>query len=533
MTGSRRARGIQCLWRRARWVGVALALLTTSVVGVAQSAAASRSNDGSGTLTWGLDLSAAFIGQFGFDPTQSLSPATEDPWLLAVYDSLLRPSPDGKLVPGLAQAATITSSESLNIRLYPNIKFTDGTPLNAAAVKSGIQRNMNAPNKGQFSADLYDISAMDVTSPTSLTIHFSQPVAPAFYPLLASPETFIVSPRAAANPSVNLNATPVGAGPFMVKQFVPNQRIVLVKNPKYFQASSIKLHEINIVNVPNGPQQVNALASSEVDTSQVPVSDLPTVRNGSYHVQTVPSPGAMIWLPVCKSSGPLSNVKVRQALSFAIDRPALSKAVLYDTGKPQWALWPPGNALAPKSLNNDYAYNPKKAKKLLDQAGYSKGFSTSILLLPDFPELTATAQILQQEWKTIGVSLSIDQSSDFVTDLYQRHVAPLGLIPEMPSGATGLELLNRQFVPGTIGDLCGYNNPALTQISNQLNSTSPGSSQFADLWNRAQQIVAKQALGIFVVSVPYIEVSDAKVRGNSWLPSTFYPLLDYWHVYVK
>lgn len=510
---------------------VGLCLLALPVVGAAPVSAAPSTSGG--TIRWGLDLTNTAAGAPVFDPTIAQAAAAEEAWEEPIYDSLLRVNAKGSLVPGLASSVTIADPETISIRLRSGVTFSDGAPFDAAAVKAGILRNMDAPNHGQFSAQLYDIASIDVASPTALTIHLSQPVAAAFYPLLASPETYIVSPKAAADPAVNLNTTPVGAGPFVLKQYIPNEQIVLVKNPTYFQASSIKIHEIDIVNTPSGPQQVNALESGLIDAGTVPLSDLQAMRSGSFEVHTVASPGLMTWIPICKTIAPFDNAKVRQALSYAVNRPAMDRAILEGTGPPQWSLWPQGSPLAPKSLDNYYAYNPTKARQLLRQAGFPHGLSVQMIVLPGVPVLQQVAQVLQQEWAAVGVKLTIEQSTNFVTDLYVNHSAPLGLISQMPAGPTGLLMVTRQFVPGAIGDLCNYDNPTLDGLATQLDGATPSSASSAALWNQAQQIIVKNALAIFLNALPIIEAADKNLRGNTWLPSTFQPVLDLWHVSVR
>src|SRR5439155_1646072 len=101
--------------------------------------------------------------------------------------------------------------------------------------------------------------------PSSLVLHFSQPTASTFYPLLADQDSFIVSPTAGA--AGNADTAPVGAGPFRLKKFVAGDQIVLDKNPRYWDAPSIKLAGITFVNVALGPQQVNALKSDLVNVT--------------------------------------------------------------------------------------------------------------------------------------------------------------------------------------------------------------------------------------------------------------------------
>jgi ABC-type transport system substrate-binding protein len=483
-------------------------------------------------LRWGLDLSSAAAGPITFDPPAAQAAASQEAWQLPVYDSLLRPSPNGSFVPGLALSATIVDPETLSVRLRPGVRFSDGTAFDASAVRAGILRNEQAPNHGQFRAQLYDVVSIDVATPTTLTIHLSQPVAAAFYGLLASPETYIVSPKAAASSTADLAKSPVGAGPFLLKQYTPGGNIVLVKNPRYFAARSVRLREIDIVNVPTGPQDVNALEAGQVDLASVALSAVPAVRGGPFHVQEVQTVGSMLWVPVCKTSAPLSDVRVRQALNFGIDRRAIDHALLQGVGEPQWALWPSSSPLAPPSLKGVYAYNPAKARQLLAAAGYGGGLTLSILGLPGIPLVQQTEQVLQQQWKRIGVNLTVDSTADFVNDLYQRRVAPLGLVTEMPAGSNGLDMVNRLFVPGAIGDLCDYDNPGLDHVAAQLNASAPGTSQNRALWMQAQQMIVGQALAV-LNALPIVEVSSTRVAGNTMLQSSFYPLLNYWTAYVK
>ena len=108
-----------------------------------------------------------------------------------------------------------------------------------------------------------DITAIDVTGTDSLVLHFSQPVASTFYPLLADQESFMALPTgsASANPNENL----VGAGPFMLKSYAQGQSIVLVKNPKYWDSAAYPLGGVDFVEVGTGPQAVSAITSGAVD----------------------------------------------------------------------------------------------------------------------------------------------------------------------------------------------------------------------------------------------------------------------------
>jgi peptide/nickel transport system substrate-binding protein len=503
---------------------VGVAALATAGCG---SASSNQAVTASGTITIAEPLT-----QLGdpvqFDPTLAHTPQVQDPWQMAIYGTLLRPTPDNGYLPELADAATITDAQAIAITLRPNVVFSDGTPFDANAVKAGILRNRDAPQLGGLSSLLQDIASIDVSSPTSLTIHFTAPVAGAFYPLLASQETFIPSPTAVAKG--DLNTDPVGAGPFVLRQNVPNESVTLARNPKYWDARAIHISELQFINVDSAPQEVSALESGEVNVTSIPVNDAPNLQhNGAYRVGTVDSQTQSLWIPVCKSNPPLSDLRVRQALNYAVNRNAINRAVLSDLGEPEWALWPSNSIFFPPSLNGYYAYDPAKAKTLLAEAGYPHGFSTQLLVLPGSPTETQVATIVQSEWKQVGVSVSLVQTLNIVSDLYERKVAPMGLLPEVRGG---IEALTGPFEPGTIGDLCNYNSPTLDGFTGQLDSLPPTSPQAVSLTREAEKYIVSNALAVWINFQPYVYASSSQVNGVSFLTQYAQPVPYYWTLRV-
>src|SRR5690606_27447948 len=131
-----------------------------------------------------------------------------------LYDSLLRRKADGTYEPGLAESAEVVDPQTIHIVLRAGVTCTDGTPLDAEAVKFSIQRNRDAENV-PLSAELQEISDITVESPTELTLHLSSPIAGAVYALLAWGDFLVVSPTA-ARAGNDFSTNPVGAGPFML-----------------------------------------------------------------------------------------------------------------------------------------------------------------------------------------------------------------------------------------------------------------------------------------------------------------------------
>ena len=306
----------------------------------------------------------------------------------------------------------------------------------------------------------------------------------------------------------------------------------MVRNPKYWDAKDIKIKELDYVNVQVGPQQVNALESGTVNVTSIQATDAPVVReNPDYVVASGAAQTQSLWMPVCKSSGPLANVKVRQALNYGVDRTGINHAVLQGLGQPQWAIVPKGNLYFDPALNGYYAYNPKKAKQLLAQAGYSKGLPLSVIVTTSNPVMAETATILQAQWKKIGVDLTIVPSTNFVSDLYLRKLAPLGLNPEVRGGLEGLT--GPYSLSGGTGDLCDYNDPTLNAITSQIGELAPQSPKAIALWRQAQTYIVQNALSVWIDFSPYIYASAKNVHGVSFMLQYALPVPYFWSLSVS
>jgi peptide/nickel transport system substrate-binding protein len=498
----------------ARWLAL-LAMATGLVLSVpttGPSGAVVPVPSKAGILKVGYAFSEG-VNPVAFDPTQFNSGACCFAYDWPIYAGLLRQTTSGAYVPDLASSVSIPDPSTLDIQVRPGLVYSNGTKLDAAAVKAGFERNMTNPKSAAINETMSDISSINVTGTDSLTLSFASPVAASFYPLLADQESFMALPTGPSNGTPNTNVA--GAGPFMIKSYTPDESLVLVKNPKYWNARSIHLAGITFVNVPTGPQQLNALESGLVSVQGLQISDAPALKNQRDLQTSSTFPDAnYFFVPICKTSGPLANTKVRQALSFAVNRTAINNALFYKLGEPAWSFFPSTSPYYDRSLTNIYAYNPKKAKQLLTQAGYPHGFSTTLMALPE-AATSQLATVLQSEWAKIGVKLSVVQTSNYVTDLYVDNKAQMGL---NPSGLPGIEKLTTSFIPGHTGDICDYSNSTLNALTAEIESLPPTSPKLVAAWVQTQNIVIKNALDIYIAFSPVVTGASKSVKNLSVVP---------------
>jgi peptide/nickel transport system substrate-binding protein len=451
--------------------------------------------DPEGELRIGLGL-VSNTSATVLDPIALPSPATPIQYLL--YDTLLRAQMNGSFEPGLASAAEVVDPSTISIELNEGILFSDGTPLDAEAVKFSIERNKNSGNTGAFAAEMQAIQDIVVESPTSLTITFSSPVAGVFFTLLSRGETLIVSPTAVQS-GVDLNATPIGAGPFVLESFTPEGSMRLVKNPDYFQADDIRLAAVEYVHTnPQDPQAVvNALSSGAIDAADILSEDQVAALAGTdLETQVEASNSTLLWGQICKANPPLSDVRVRQALNFGIDRDAMNELLFQGRSEPQWGFWRQDHPFHNPEMTDFFAHDPEKARALLAEAGYPDGIRVTTFVSPGVSQ--RGAEILQQQWAEIGVELDIAVATNIVQEFFVDKQREMYFFP---LGRSGLDKVTRNLVPGSIGNVCEWNDPELNAIVDQLRALpqSADNPETVELWHQLEELALTEAMNIFGV----------------------------------
>jgi ABC-type transport system substrate-binding protein len=464
------------------------------------------------------------------DPVKAVTPAVLPHSLL--YDTLLRAQLDGTYKPGLAKSATVVDPSTIKVELQPGLKFTDGTPFDAAAVKFSIERVSAANNPGAIAVEMKQLDTITVDSPTTLTIKLKTPIAGIFYVYLSRGETMVVSPTAIQK-GVDLSTAPVGAGPYKLQSLRLEDKMVFVKNPDFFQADQIKVPTVEFVHTASPQATENALKTKVADIADNVTTDIVRdLANSGLQIRQEVTDSTLFWAQICKSKPPLDNVKVRQALNYALDRDAFN-TVLYD-GKtePQWGFWSSKSKFHDKALDNYYKLDLVKAKQLLTEGGYPNGFTLQ-LVVSNVPNITTTAtELVQAQWAKIGVKVEIVASSNVVQDFFIDNKYPGQFFPLQ---RTGLDKVTRNLVPGSIGDICQYNDPDLNDLVAKIRAVAQDSDAAVQLWHQLDKLALDRAMSIFGVFGTSANVWDGNKLANVQFTPNFQgaPYLDFFNVYVK
>ena len=311
----------------------------------------------------------------------NLAPNVNISW--HVFDALIHVDENARLVPGLAVSWKALNPVTWEFKLRRGVRFHDGTELTAEDVAFSIDRTLQVPN-GQMRTFTQRISAKEIPDPYTIRLKTAVPYAMVPYDLNS---VFIVSRKAAAgarSEDFDSGKAMVGTGPFRFVRYARGDRVELARNDTYW-AGAPPWDKVVFRIVPSDPARLAALLSGELDLiEQVPTADLPRIRADArlataqkvswrtifFHLdQREPAPGA--------ARNPFRDVRVRHALSMAIDRRAVAERLMDGAALPASNLVsPPVFGYAADLLPD--AYDPEGAKRLLAEAGYPDGFATTL-----------------------------------------------------------------------------------------------------------------------------------------------------------
>lgn len=390
---------------------VALALVVLAPAGFAQDL----------TVTW-ADDSASDVG---YDPRVTQS-RHEEQVIVQVFDQLIAVDTDGSLHPGLATSWEQSDDNmSVTLKLREDVTFHDGTPFDAEAVKFTFDTIVDPATGSQGAVDLIGpYAGAEVLGPHEIKINYERPF-PGALDSYGENELSIVSPTAVQKlGNTGFAQAPVGTGPFKFETWDKASQIVLVRNDDYNWAPEFydndgpsKVAKIVHRFINNAGTRVAALETGEADISDLtPPLDMRRLGDsGKFKTVVGVAAGVPFSLMLNTSREVLQDIKVRQALFHAIDRPRLAENLFFGLAQPSFGPISSATPAYWKGVEDYYPYDPEKAAALLEEAGWTMGadgirqkdgqklsFHYISLLEPE------TAVSLQAKAKEVGIDLAVE-----------------------------------------------------------------------------------------------------------------------------
>ncbi len=334
--------------------------------------------------------------------------------LLALYDTVIRMDDAGTPGPGLAESWTRNADlTELTLKLRTNARFHDGLPVNAAAVKANLERS--AALGSRAGATMFEtmnlISGIEVLGEFELRLKLKKPSGQIEFWLGSNPG-MMISPAALKDGAFGGALTAIGAGPFKLKHFDPNVTTTTTRFEEYWAGAKTRAAGFDHHYVPDGRARLNALRSGQANVALIDAKQIPEAKAAGLFVQPVNKNAFWDIYPNTKK-GPLADIRVRQAMMYAIDREGLAGAIGGGSARAALQLWSERSPYFVPELEQRYPFDQKKARELLAAAGYKDGFEITQLLL-NSTEYRQLAEALQANLAEVGIKTKFD-----VVDLSQ------------------------------------------------------------------------------------------------------------------
>jgi len=324
-----------------------------------------------------------------------------------MYENLARFDEKLRIVPGLATEWK-QSKDGLTwtFNLRKGVKFHDGTPFNAEAVKVFIER-MIGPEKPSR-AGLYTpfVNTVDVVDEFTVRINLKAPFA-FFLNNLAHSASGIISPAALKAYGKDISRRAVGTGPFKFVEWVHGDHLTMVRNDEYWGGKP-RLDKITVKTVKEDSARVMMLQSGDAQLIvRIPSEDIPRLEKDPNIKLDSTETLRVLYLGFNCAKKPFTDIRVRQAISYAIDKESIVKNIY------QGRALVASGMVAPLTTGyfpvKGYSCDPEKAKKLLAEAGFPKGLKAK-LWSPQgrYPKDFEMAQAIQQQLKKVGVDCTLD-----------------------------------------------------------------------------------------------------------------------------
>lgn len=519
-------------------VGVSLALL---------AAACGGDDDGGDTATGATDAPGttaaggpATTTAGSFDETAVLRMALPTPTLLdpirttnpcdvnilaPVFDTLVRVDPDGSFVPGVAESWEAPDDSTFVIHLREGVTFSDGTPLDAEAVKANIERGQNDPESVLKTA-LTPIANIVVEDPLTVRLELSAPVVGLMPALFQGRAGMIASPAAveAAGTAYGTTAdSVVGAGPYEMTTFQSKGDFEAAAWEGYWDEDNRHLAGLDFVNTQGatagyGPF-ITRLAQGEFDALSMKETDIELARNQQgVEVLTGPSE-LMMHLMLNYEAEPFTDVRVRQAIQHAIDREALNEAIALGLGTPAAGPLPPTSWAYNADVEGMYEYDPERAQELLTEAGHADGISFEAVT-PDTSLYVQLATALQDMLRDSNIEMSIRTvpGQEINNELYVRKSAPAGVSAWSQSTDPG-EFFAVKYATDAPNNAAGVAIDGLDELLAQ-GAATVDQDERAEAYAEVQTLIMEQAVEVPIYYAPAVTLHAENVQGIAKAYST-------------
>ncbi len=438
----------------------------------------------------------------GLDPTAGAAAAIAEVVHYNIFETLTKINGDGSITPLLAQSWTVTpDNKTWAFMLRPGVKFQNGEPFNAQSVKYSFERAVAKESTNKDKPVFANIINIAQTDELTVVLTLKNP-NPDFLFQLGQATAIIVEPKSAAT-----NATqPVGTGPYRLDSWAKGSAIVLSRWDGWRDAKAVKLRRVTFRFINDGAAQVAALLAGDVDAfPRVSAArSLEQFKRDKRFQIVISGSRAKAIMAINNKRKPLDDVRVRRAISMAIDRKQLIDGVAEGYGVPIGSFYVPG-APGYVDLTAVNAYNPDKARALLKEAGITGPLELS-LKLPPTPYARQGGEVIAAMLAKVGIVVKQEsvEWAQWMSGVYGQKAYDLTIIAHVEP----LDFGNF----ARPGYYWNYESPRFNALWDKVNSTADTKLRHQYL-AEAQRLVAEDAVAAYLYQPTWITVANARLKG--------------------
>jgi len=448
------------------------------------------------------------------------------PLLNAVYDGLLRLTPDGEIVPWLAASYEASDDRlSWTLELQPDVVFTDGTPFNAEAVKFNLERQIDPDQRAGEGGNLpRDITVTAVDELTVL-IGLTEPDESLPSALATTAVGLMASPTAVEKWGGEYGLHPVGTGPFMLESQVVGQEAKLVKNPDYWVKGLPYLDRVTYRALGSADSALQTLRSGGADVMDFVAPQQADAAKGDATLTLVERPALSVnEILLNTTKPPFDDVRARRALGYAIDQESLAKSLFFGYVNPTQSPIGSGSwAWSGETVDGYPAFDLDEAKKLVEEIG-GLSFSVKVSNTPDYLQQMAA---VQAQLAKAGIEMEIDavEPSQKIADVFSRNYeAGQFIIPGLPDPDNYV----RPFFDSTAGaNPSGLQDPDLDALFAQGRTTA-GVDARAEIYKQAFERMAEVTPVVYLSDMPVMRLQNQRIQGIEYLTTDVFYLENAW-----
>ncbi|MCV0397951.1 MAG: ABC transporter substrate-binding protein [Rhizobiaceae bacterium] len=434
------------------------------------------------------------------DPTAGAAAAIDEIVYANVFEGLTRIGPAGEVQPALAESWEISDDGKVyTFKLHEGVKFHDGSDFDAEDVKFSLDRARAEDSTNAQKMLFAQIDTVEVVDPATVRVTLKQPQGSFLYNMGWGDAVIVAEETAEANKD-----NPVGTGPFKFDNWARGSSVTISKNPDYWGEPAM-LEKAEFRFIPDVAASVPALLSEDVHAfpnmqagdalAQIEADPRFEVVIGSTEGETI--------LSINNGKPPFDDLKVRQAISYALNREEIIAGNGSGLGTPIGSHFSPAND-AYVDLTGAYPHDPEKAKELLKEAGHETIEAT--LKLPPPAYAREGGQVIASQLRNVGINLELIplEWADWLEQVFTNKDYDLSIVSH--TEPNDIEIYSRPDY------YFQYQNPEFNAVIEELDVTSDEAKR-KELYGKAQQILSDDAVVGFLFQLPKIGVWDARLEG--------------------